>query len=249
MLLSSRITLGIWFPPPPPPPPRGNIVSGKWIFKHKFKADGSLQRYKARWVLRGFTQCPGVDYDKTFSPVIKPATVRTLDVKNAFLHGTLTETVYCQQPSGFEDPTLPGYVCRLNKSLYGLKQAPRAWYSRYTSLFVFHRGAVTVYLLLYVDDIVLTASSPQLLRRTIEALQQEFAMKDIGELHHFLGMEVQRCCGGLLLKQRQYMLDILERDGMPACKPCSTPVDTNPKVSATSETLRPFAVLLEHYST
>ncbi|WVZ83541.1 hypothetical protein U9M48_030678 [Paspalum notatum var. saurae] len=82
----------------------------------------------------------------------------------------------------------------------------------YTSLFVFHRGAFTVYLLLYVDDIVLTASSPQLLRRTIEALQQEFAMKDIGELHHFLGMEVQRCCGGLLLKERQYMLDILERD-------------------------------------
>ncbi|WVZ75429.1 hypothetical protein U9M48_023480 [Paspalum notatum var. saurae] len=68
----------------------------------------------------------------------------------------------------------------------------------------------------------------------MEALQQEFAMKDMGELHHFLGMEVQRCNGGLLLTQRQYMLDILERACMSACKPCSTPVDTNPKVSATS---------------
>jgi len=94
------------------------VVTGKWIFKHKFWSNGSLERYKARWVLRGFTQRPGVDFDETFSPVVKPATVRTvlslalsrrwpihqLDVKNAFLHGTLSETVYCQQPSGFEDP-------------------------------------------------------------------------------------------------------------------------------------------------
>lgn len=102
-----------------------------------------------------------------------------------FLHGTLSETVYYAQSSGFEDPAHPDYVCRLNKSLYGLKQAPRDWYSRFaahllslgfvearsdTSLFVFHRGSDTVYLLLYVDDIVLTASSTELLRRTITAL-------------------------------------------------------------------------------
>ena len=111
------------------------MVTGKWIFKHKFNADGSLERYKARWVLRGFSQHPGVDFLETFSPVVKPATVRTvlslalsrrwpvhqLDVKNAFLHGTLTETVYCMQPYGFEDPIHPDFVCRLNKSLYGLK--------------------------------------------------------------------------------------------------------------------------------
>jgi hypothetical protein len=103
-----------------------------------------------------------------------------LDVKNAFLHGTLTETVYYSQPQGFADPAFPTHVCKLNKSLYGLKQAPRAWYNRFatflfslgfteaksdTSLFVFRRGQETVYLLLYVDDIVLTASSTQLLHR------------------------------------------------------------------------------------
>ena len=246
-----------------PRPRHANIVTGKWIFKHKFLADGSLERYKARWVLRGFTQRPGVDFAETFSPVVKPATVRTvlslalsrkwpvhqLDVKNAFLHGTLTETVFAAQPSGFEDPAHPDFVCRLNKSLYGLKQAPRAWYSRFatqlvslgfveaksdTSLFIYRRGTDMAYLLLYVDDIVLTASSAQLLRQVISALQQEFAMKDLGELHHFLGMQVQRNADGMVLSQRQYMLDILDRAGMAECKPCTTPVDTNPKVSADS---------------
>jgi len=168
-------------------------------------------------------------------------------VKNAFLHGTLSETVYCSQPTGFEDPAHPDYVCRLNRSLYGLKQAPRDWYSRFasylvqlgfvqaktdTSLFVYHQGADTAYLLLYVDDIVLTASSTPLLRCTIAALQREFSMKDLGALHHFLGMHVQRSGSGFLLSQRQYMMDILARAGMADCKSCSTLVDTNRKMSA-----------------
>ncbi|XP_021310406.1 uncharacterized protein LOC110433094 [Sorghum bicolor] len=104
-----------------------------------------------------------------------------------------------------------------------------------TSLFVYQCGSDTAYLLLYVDDIVLTASSTDLLRRIISALQREFAMKDLGELHHFLGMHVQRSGDGLLLSQRQYMLDILDRARMAECKPCSTPVDTNPKVAAAEE--------------
>jgi hypothetical protein len=213
-----------------PRPRQANIVTGKWIFKHKFSADGTLERYKARYVLRGFTQCLGVDFAETFSPVVKPATVRTvlslalswrwpihqLDVKNAFLHGTLIGTVYSQQPSGFEDSTHPDYVYRLNKSLYGLKQAPCAWYSRFatyllslgfaeaksdTSLFIYQSGFDSAKLLLYVDDIILTASSTGLRQRIVSALQREFAMKDLGELHHFLGMHVQHCGDGLLLSQ------------------------------------------------
>ncbi|WVZ71194.1 hypothetical protein U9M48_019809, partial [Paspalum notatum var. saurae] len=241
-----------------PPPPGGNVVTGKWIWTHKRRADGTLDRYKARWVLRGFTQRPGVDYDETFSPVVKPATVRTvlslalsrswpvhqLDVKNAFLHGILTETVYCSQPAGFVDPTRPDMVCRLNKSLYGLKQAPRAWYSRFatflvtlgfteaksdTSLFIYRHGDEMAYLLLY--DIVLTASSPSLLQRIITSLQQEFAMKDLGVLHHFLGVTVEPRPSGLLLHRRRYTLDIPERAGMANCNPRSTPVDTRAKLS------------------
>jgi hypothetical protein len=165
-------------------------------------------------------------------------------VKNAFLHGTLTKTVYCSQPTGFADAALPDHVCKLNKSLYGLKQAPRAWYSRFathlfslgfteaksdTSLFIFRRGQETVYLLLYVDDIVLTASSPTLLQRAITALKTEFAMKDLGPLHFFLGVAVQRHQDNLFLSQRQYTLDIIGRHGMRNCNPCSTPVTPVPK--------------------
>ncbi|XP_066374684.1 uncharacterized mitochondrial protein AtMg00810-like [Miscanthus floridulus] len=101
-----------------------------------------------------------------------------------------------------------------------------------TALLVFRRSADIIYLLLYVDDIVLTASSTTLLQRTIRALQQEFSMKDLGNLHHFLRMQVQQRPDGLFLSQRQYMQEILDHVGMAACKPCSTLVDTCSKVSA-----------------
>jgi hypothetical protein len=243
-----------------PRPSGANIVTGKWVYRHKFRSDGSLERYKVRWVFRGFTQRPGIDFDETFSPVVKPATIRTvltvalfhswpvhqLDVKNAFLHGTLDETVYCVQPAGFVDSSRPDHVYRLNKSLYGLKQASRAWYSRFathilslgfvsaksdTSLFIYQHGHDTIYLLLYVDDIVLTTSSDSLLQWVITALQQEFSMTDLGPLHHFLGLTVTRHTDGFHLSQRQYILEVLERAGMIDCKPCSTPVDTSGKLS------------------
>ncbi|MGG7011577.1 UNVERIFIED_CONTAM: hypothetical protein HCY01_09385, partial [Limosilactobacillus fermentum] len=188
-----------------PPSPSQNIITGKWLFRHKFGPSGELSRYKARWVVRGFNQRFGVDYDETFSPVIKPATVRIvlslalsrswpihqLDVKNAFLHGHLQETVYASQPSGFQDAARPHYVCKLKKALYGLKQAPRSWYHRFagfiqsigfrgckadTSLFIFSHTTGTAYLLLYVDDIVLTASSSSLLQSLIHQLKTKFAM-------------------------------------------------------------------------
>jgi hypothetical protein len=127
---------------------------------------------------------------------------------------TLSETVFCCQPMGFTDLAHPDLVCRLHKSLYGLKQAPPAWYSRFatflttlrflkaksdTSLFIFHRGSHTVYLLLYVDDIILTASSTELLRRTIFALRWEFVMKDLRPLHHFISITVESRPAGLFL--------------------------------------------------
>jgi len=130
-----------------PRPPGANVVTGKWIYKHKFHSDSSLARHKARWVVRGFTQRHDIDYDETFSPIVKLATIHVvlsiatsrswpihqLDVKNAFLHGHLEETVYCQQALGFVDPAHPDHVCLLHRSLYSLKQAPRAWYQRFAT--------------------------------------------------------------------------------------------------------------------
>jgi hypothetical protein len=166
--------------------------------------------------------------------------IQQLNVKNVFFHDTLSETIFCCHPTGFADPVHPDLVCRLHKSLYELKQAPRAWYSRFatyltilefieaksdTLLFIFRRDSDTVYLLLYVDNIILTASSTELLRRTISALQREFTMKDLGPLHHFLGITVEYRSDGMFLHQRTYTLDILKRAIMADCKLCTTPVD------------------------
>ncbi|GKF40225.1 ribonuclease H-like domain-containing protein [Tanacetum coccineum] len=121
-------------------PSGANIVWCLWLFRNKFHADGSLSRYKARLVANGSSQQLGIDCVENFSPVVKPATIRTvfslaltrywhihqLDVKNAFLNGDLLETVYMHQPSGFVDPRYTHHVCRLQRSLYGLKQAPHA---------------------------------------------------------------------------------------------------------------------------
>ena len=117
------------------------------MFKIKRNPDGSIQRHKARLVAKGFQQRPGIDFQETFSHVIKPSTVkvvlsvavsrhwdvRQIDVNNAFLNGILTEEVFMKQPEGFVDPAQPSAVCKLNRSLYGIRQAPRAWYDRLKS--------------------------------------------------------------------------------------------------------------------
>jgi hypothetical protein len=176
-------------------------------------------------------------------------------VKNAFLHGTLDETVYCVHPVGFVDSSWLDHVCYLN----GLKQALCASYSRFathilslgfmsaksdTSLFIYQHGHDTICLLLYVDDIVLTSSSTSLLQWVIKTLQQEFSMIDLDHLHHFLGLTVTRQPDGFHISQRQYILEVLERTGMTDCKPCSTPVDTSGKLSGTEG---PPVADLTHY--
>lgn len=118
------------------PPHKGiNVIDCKWVYKIKRKPDGSLDRYKARLVAKGFKQRYGIDYEDTFSPVVKPATIRVvlsiaisrgwslhqLDIDNAFLHGFLEEDVYMKQPPGYEENIIPNYVCKLDKALYGLR--------------------------------------------------------------------------------------------------------------------------------
>jgi histone deacetylase 1/2 len=171
-----------------PPSRNKNLIDCKWVYRIKKKADGTIDRYKARLVAKGFKQRYGIDYEDTFSPVVKIATIRLvlsisvsrgwslrqLDVKNVFLHGILEEDVYMKQPPSFGSSANPNYICKLDKALYGLKQAPRAWYSRLssklstlgfvpskadTSLFLFAKSGIIIFLLIYVDDIIVTSSS------------------------------------------------------------------------------------------
>ncbi|GJV77521.1 ribonuclease H-like domain-containing protein [Tanacetum coccineum] len=242
-----------------PRPSDVNLVRSMWLFKHKFHADGTLSRYKARLVANGSNQQHGVDFDETFSPVVKPATIRTvlslvvsrqwpihqLDVKNAFLNGDLSETVYMHQPPGFVDSRYPNHVCLLQRSLYGLKQAPRAWFQRFagyatragfspsrcdSSLFIYTQGSQVAYLLIYVDDIILTASSPVLLQQIVDSLHKEFDMTDLGALNYFLGISVVRHPTGLFLSQKKYARQLLERAHMVNCNPSRTPIDTDSKL-------------------
>nr|GEX69091.1 ribonuclease H-like domain-containing protein [Tanacetum cinerariifolium] len=212
-----------------------NVVRSMWLFEHKFHAYGSLSRYKARLVANGRSQQQGIDCDETFSPVVKPATIRTilslavtrdwpihqLDVNNAFLHGQLSEAIYMHQPPGFVDSTHPDYVCHLQRS-----------FKIGASLFVYHRGSDIAYLLLYVDDIVLTTLSTALLQRIITLLHSEFAMTDLGPLNYFLGISAQRSKSGLFLSQLKFAEEILERAHMQHCNPCKTPVDTESKLGS-----------------
>uniref|UniRef100_A0A2N9GBB0 Integrase catalytic domain-containing protein n=1 Tax=Fagus sylvatica TaxID=28930 RepID=A0A2N9GBB0_FAGSY len=230
-----------------------NVVGSRWVFKTKLKSDGSIDRFKARLVAQGYSQSFGIDFLETFSPVIKPQTIRLvlslalihgwslrqLDVKNAFLHGSLKEVVYMEQPPGFSNSRFPNHVCRLHKALYGLKQAPRAWFDRFSSflltlgfkcstadssLFIFRSKNVIILLLVYVDDIIVTSNTPSVLSRLVSRLSSEFSMKDLGPLHYFLGIEVIPFSGGLFLSQQKYARDILARSSMTGCNPIGTPL-------------------------
>ncbi|KAK9048015.1 hypothetical protein SSX86_033024 [Deinandra increscens subsp. villosa] len=150
---------------------------------------------------------------------------------------------------GFRHRDFPDHVCLLRKSLYGLKQAPRAWYQRFTdfvltlgfaqsrcdnSLFIYHHGTDVAYLLIYVDDIILTTSSDKLRESLMGSLSGEFVMKDLGPLSYFLGISVTRTGDRLFLSQSAYARDIIERAGMTTCNPLATPVDTSSKLDLDS---------------
>jgi hypothetical protein len=158
------------------------------------------------------------------------------------------------QPQGFIDSAKPGYVYKLHKSLYGLKQAPQAWFERFTShlenlgftassanpsLFTYKSHNEILYLLLYVDDIILTGTSPPLITNLITKLQQTFKLKDLGPLHYFLGLQLQYHEVGFSVHQTKYATDLLTKFDMTNCKPSSTPYFSLSRLNQTQGTPLP----------
>jgi hypothetical protein len=230
-----------------------NIVGCKWLFRVKRNPNGTISRYKARLVAKGFTQTPGIDFKETFSPVVKPQTIKVvltialargwsmhqLDVNNAFLQGNLTEEVYMQQPPGFVHKEFPHHVCKLRKAIYGLRQAPRAWHEALktyvvsygfstscsdSSLFIYNKDGVQSFLLVYVDDLLITGSHDKFVQQYMKELSSKFSLKYLGYPHYFLGIEIVPTKNGLFLNQHRYMRDLLEKFNMAGAKPTNTPL-------------------------
>lgn len=222
-----------------PLPAHRRAVGCKWAFKIKRHLDGTIARYKGRLVVKGYLQEAGIDFQDTFSPIVKLTTIpvflalavqfgwqpRQVDINNVFLNGDLSEDIYMLQPSGSEqnhgDQPL---VCKLKKALYCLKQAHRAWFFNLRdfllssqsslaksdgSLFIKKIGNILLYVIVYVDDIIVTGNHQASIDQFVTDLDTRFPLKDLGPLNYFLGIEVSPTSNGLFFSQRKYVLDLL----------------------------------------
>ncbi|KAG7599681.1 GAG-pre-integrase domain [Arabidopsis suecica] len=241
-------------------PVGAKAIGLKWVFKLKRNSDGSINKHKARLVAKGYVQRHGIDYDEVFAPVARIETIRFiialaasngwevhhLDVKTAFLHGELKEDVYVLQPEGFVKEGSEEKVYKLNKALYGLKQAPRAWNnklnkilmdlkfikcSKEPSLYRKTENDESLVVAVYVDDLLVTGSSLQLILEFKKGMSAQFEMSDLGKLTYYLGIEVIQYEGGIMLKQERYATKILEETGMLDCNAVHIPMDANLKLS------------------
>jgi hypothetical protein len=248
-----------------PRPKRKYVVYSKWIYKIKHDVYGSIDKYKARFVSRGFSQKEGIDYEETFAHVARYTAIKTIialaakmkwklhqmDVKTTFLNGGIEEEVYIEQPQGFEVEYIKTHVFRLKKAMYGLKQAPRVWYGRVDSFLTslgFTKSKVDsnlyfkvmndepVIFLLYVDDLFLTREE-NLIIDCKKKLTSEFEMKGVGSMHYFLGLEVWKSPEKIFLNQGNYAVETLKRFDMLECKSMNTPMETklNLQVATLSE--------------
>ncbi len=239
------------------PRPQGrNIIDCKWVFSIKLDEFGRIYKRKARLVARGFTQQYLIDYDETFAPVARIASFRFLiafanqfnllihhmDVKTAFLNGSLKEELYMQIPPGVECGDR-SKVCKLNKSLYGLKQAARCWFELFENALVergFKNSEVdrciyfldrndvnkNIYVVLYVDDVVIATADRVTMKDFKNYLMRKFSMKDLGNIRLFLGIKIDSRDGKLTLDQSAYIKTVLEKFRMADCNPVSTPLPT-----------------------
>jgi hypothetical protein len=242
-------------------PPGKAAIPVKWVYKVKRNKDGSIERFKARLVAKGFRQKEFIDYDEVFAPVGKYATFRTLmalvakdnlelhqlDIKTAFLQGYLEEDIYIAQPPGYEEGE-PGMACHLIKALYGLKQAPRAWHTRLHTeldsygfkaseadpgLYTYNGKSDNIFLMVYVDDILIAAKDMATVDEIKRRLQTSFEARDLGEAETYLGINITRDRGSRTLKidQERMVKEIVAKYGQEDARTRSTPLSTSTKLA------------------
>ena len=261
------------------PPCGVKPIPTKWVYTVKYDAAGNVERFKARLVAQGFRQREGVDFQEVFAPVSKYSTLRALlaiaaandmelqqlDITTAFLNGELAEEVYVLQPPGFEDGT--GRAAHLHRALYGLRQAPRAWHARLKEelerigfvesladpgLFIFSGdgdGDSLVYVLVYVDDILIASKQLAAVQRAKAALLSAFKARDLGEATLFLGMQIarDRATRTIKLSQPRMAADLAARFGVESARARSTPLSAADRLTAGAG--EPLDLQLFPYST
>lgn len=232
-------------------PANAKVVGSRWVFKIKRNTDGTIERYKARLVARGFSQTVETE---TYSPVMRYVTLRLLlalavqnglqithcDVQSAYLHGELEEAVYMLQPDGFTNGTTQ--VCKLKKAIYGLKNAGRAWYEKLSQtlynigferckvdscVFRYGTGADRIILGIWVDDILILSNNSSMTSEIISKLTAKFDIRNLGEPRHFLGLNIVRQNNTIKINQTHYINSILRKFKMETCSIQKTPMDLN----------------------
>jgi len=233
-------------------PKSAKLLKSKWVFAVKMDANGQPSRYKARLVAKGYLQKEGIDYNETYAPVAKLTTIRVvlavgihqqlmfhqLDVKTAFLHGSLDEELYMAIPEGVNPD--PGKACKLLKSLYGLKQAPRCWNQKFNShllslgfsrsthdycLYTKFSGDDILIVVMYVDDLLIAGKTAASINWLKKSLSKNFEMSDCGELKYFLGMKIEKQDEGIALSQTASIDKLLQKFGMMDCNPVRSPME------------------------
>lgn len=235
-------------------------IKCKWVFKTKHDANGNVDRHKARLVVKGFSQREGVDYDETYSPVVRHSSLRYLfalsakyglsieqmDATTAFLQGDLTEEIYMEQPPCFQKSDQPKRVCRLNKALYGLKQSSRVWNAKLDAalrrfgmtpskydpcLYYCIKGNRMIFVAIYVDDVIIFSNDNMLTNEIKMKLNNTFRMKDLGPASSCLGIRITRENGAVALDQEAYIESVLSRFNMQHAKAVSTPMNSSLKLT------------------
>jgi hypothetical protein len=244
----SMLSLGVWELTELPSGQRA--IGCKWVYKLKKDSSGDVCRYKARLVLKGFSQRENIDYKELFSPVTRFETIRIIlstaakerlvvyqfDVKTAFLYADLEEKIYMSQPEGFLDGTQK--VCRLKKAIYGLKQAPRCFHKKVKSVLLklklrqssqdscvfYGNNTDRIIICLYVDDGIITAKTETAILNFLKEIQRQLEIT-FKPLNLFLGIQIVLREQSIFLYQENYIKDVLKRFNMTECKPVSIPIE------------------------